>query len=130
MVSGAGEVAEPSSVVSAGSTGRYRSIEMGPKTVSRLRTTASARPTRCWTGAAGAAAVEVVTDTRERGSAGAWQGRLIRVPTEPPLPSSGGRSVDRVDNRIEVREFLTTRRAKLSPDQAGVPLYGQRRRVP
>jgi transcriptional regulator with XRE-family HTH domain len=38
--------------------------------------------------------------------------------------------VDVVDNRTEVREFLTTRRAKLTPDQAGVPLYGQRRRVP
>jgi transcriptional regulator with XRE-family HTH domain len=35
-----------------------------------------------------------------------------------------------MDNRTEVREFLTTRRAKLTPDQAGVPLYGQRRRVP
>jgi transcriptional regulator with XRE-family HTH domain len=38
--------------------------------------------------------------------------------------------VDVVDNRTEVREFLTTRRAKLTPDRAGVPLYGQRRRVP
>jgi transcriptional regulator with XRE-family HTH domain len=38
--------------------------------------------------------------------------------------------VDVVDNRTEVREFLTTRRAKLTPDKAGVPLYGQRRRVP
>jgi transcriptional regulator with XRE-family HTH domain len=38
--------------------------------------------------------------------------------------------VDVVDNRTEVREFLTTRRAKITPDQAGVPLYGQRRRVP
>jgi transcriptional regulator with XRE-family HTH domain len=38
--------------------------------------------------------------------------------------------VARVDNRTEVREFLTTRRAKLTPAQAGVPLYGQRRRVP
>jgi len=35
-----------------------------------------------------------------------------------------------VDNRTEVRDFLSTRRAKLTPDQAGVPLYGQRRRVP
>jgi transcriptional regulator with XRE-family HTH domain len=35
-----------------------------------------------------------------------------------------------VDNRTEVREFLATRRAKITPDQAGVPLYGQRRRVP
>jgi transcriptional regulator with XRE-family HTH domain len=38
--------------------------------------------------------------------------------------------VDAVDNRSEVREFLTTRRAKITPDKAGVPLYGQRRRVP
>jgi hypothetical protein len=38
--------------------------------------------------------------------------------------------VEAVDNRTEVRQFLTTRRAKLTPDQAGVPLYGQRRRVP
>src|SRR3982750_280095 len=35
-----------------------------------------------------------------------------------------------MDNRMEVREFLATRRAKLTPDQAGVPPYGQRRRVP
>ncbi|NYJ08077.1 helix-turn-helix transcriptional regulator [Petropleomorpha daqingensis] len=34
-----------------------------------------------------------------------------------------------MDNRTEVREFLSTRRAKISPEQAGVPLYG-RRRVP
>jgi transcriptional regulator with XRE-family HTH domain len=38
--------------------------------------------------------------------------------------------VECVDNRTEVREFLSTRRAKLTPDQAGVPLYGQRHRVP
>ncbi|HUR72940.1 MAG TPA: helix-turn-helix transcriptional regulator [Sporichthya sp.] len=35
-----------------------------------------------------------------------------------------------MDNRQEVREFLSSRRAKITPDQAGVPLYGQRRRVP
>jgi transcriptional regulator with XRE-family HTH domain len=38
--------------------------------------------------------------------------------------------VEVVDNRAEVREFLTTRRAKINPEQAGVPLYGRRRRVP
>jgi transcriptional regulator with XRE-family HTH domain len=38
--------------------------------------------------------------------------------------------VEVVDNRTEVREFLATRRAKITPDQAGVPLYGRRRRVP
>lgn len=30
----------------------------------------------------------------------------------------------------EIREFLTTRRAKLSPERAGVPMYGRKRRVP
>lgn len=33
----------------------------------------------------------------------------------------------RVDNRAEVREFLTTRRAKITPQQAGLPVVGQRR---
>jgi transcriptional regulator with XRE-family HTH domain len=32
-----------------------------------------------------------------------------------------------VDNRVEVREFLTTRRAKISPERAGIPTAGQRR---
>jgi transcriptional regulator with XRE-family HTH domain len=32
-----------------------------------------------------------------------------------------------MDNRAEVREFLTTRRARISPEQAGLPTTGQRR---
>ena len=32
-----------------------------------------------------------------------------------------------MDNRSEVREFLTTRRAKVTPQQAGLPVVGQRR---
>lgn len=34
------------------------------------------------------------------------------------------------DQRAEVREFLSTRRARLTPDQAGLPAYGGNRRVP
>jgi transcriptional regulator with XRE-family HTH domain len=34
-----------------------------------------------------------------------------------------------VDNRDEVRDFLTSRRDRLTPRQAGIPLYGGRRRV-
>ncbi|WP_218670990.1 hypothetical protein [Microbispora sp. GKU 823] len=34
-----------------------------------------------------------------------------------------------MDNREEVREFLTSRRAKIIPEQAGLP-SGSRRRVP
>lgn len=39
-------------------------------------------------------------------------------------PKVGG-----MDNRAEVREFLTTRRARLTPDVVGLPAHG-RRRVP
>jgi transcriptional regulator with XRE-family HTH domain len=34
-----------------------------------------------------------------------------------------------MDNRDEVRDFLTSRRDRLTPDQAGLPFYGGKRRV-
>jgi transcriptional regulator with XRE-family HTH domain len=34
-----------------------------------------------------------------------------------------------VDNRAEVRDFLTTRRARITPESAGLPTYGEQRRV-
>lgn len=34
-----------------------------------------------------------------------------------------------MDNSGEVRDFLTTRRERLTPDQAGIPIFGGRRRV-
>jgi transcriptional regulator with XRE-family HTH domain len=34
-----------------------------------------------------------------------------------------------VDRRAEIRDFLTTRRAKLTPERAGLPAYGGNRRV-
>jgi transcriptional regulator with XRE-family HTH domain len=34
-----------------------------------------------------------------------------------------------MDNRDEVRDFLTTRRERLTPQQAGVPFFGGKRRV-
>src|SRR5688500_4763931 len=34
-----------------------------------------------------------------------------------------------MNNASEVREFLTTRRAKITPQRAGLPLYGRQRRV-
>jgi transcriptional regulator with XRE-family HTH domain len=34
-----------------------------------------------------------------------------------------------VDNRNEISDFLTSRRAKITPEQAGLPAYGGRRRV-
>ena len=35
-----------------------------------------------------------------------------------------------VDTRGEIREFLTSRRARVTPDQVGLPIYGDNRRVP
>jgi transcriptional regulator with XRE-family HTH domain len=35
-----------------------------------------------------------------------------------------------VETRNEIREFLTSRRAKITPEQAGLPWYGDKRRVP
>jgi len=40
------------------------------------------------------------------------------------------RSFESVDSRGEIREFLTTRRARLTPEQTGLPNFGGRRRVP
>jgi transcriptional regulator with XRE-family HTH domain len=34
-----------------------------------------------------------------------------------------------VNNASEIREFLTSRRAKVTPEQAGIPRYGRHRRV-
>jgi transcriptional regulator with XRE-family HTH domain len=41
-----------------------------------------------------------------------------------------GRSVECMDNRNEIRDFLASRRAKLTPEQAGLPNFGGIRRVP
>jgi transcriptional regulator with XRE-family HTH domain len=41
-----------------------------------------------------------------------------------------GRSLVVVDNRNEIREFLASRRARITPQQAGLPAYGGNRRVP
>jgi transcriptional regulator with XRE-family HTH domain len=40
------------------------------------------------------------------------------------------RTVEGMDYRAETRDFLTTRRARITPEQAGLPAYGTTRRVP
>lgn len=47
----------------------------------------------------------------------------------PSQASCPGRTVDGMDSRDEVRDFLTSRRDRLTPGQAGIPRYGGRRRV-
>ena len=34
-----------------------------------------------------------------------------------------------MDNRAQIREFLASRRARITPEQAGLPAYGGNRRV-
>ncbi len=34
-----------------------------------------------------------------------------------------------IDLRTEIREFLSTRRARITPEQSGLPVYGGNRRV-
>ncbi len=47
-----------------------------------------------------------------------------------PMRPVRRRSVNGVDNRTEIREFLATRRAKITPTQVGLPAGAGRRRVP
>ena len=55
---------------------------------------------------------------------------LIRVLTGPVSPVWSGSSVVTVDHRKDVQDFLASRRARLTPEQVGLPSYGGRRRVP
>jgi transcriptional regulator with XRE-family HTH domain len=44
-----------------------------------------------------------------------------------PTTEGSSRSVWAMDNRTEVRDFLASRRARISPEEAGLPSYGARR---
>jgi len=46
------------------------------------------------------------------------------------IPTTSGRTVDDMNTRDDIGDFLTSRRAKLTPTQAGLPDFGGRRRVP
>ena len=45
----------------------------------------------------------------------------------PPLQGRDGRTLTAVDRTNDISEFLTSRRAKVTPEQAGLPSYGKRR---
>ncbi|MDG9716303.1 helix-turn-helix transcriptional regulator [Streptomyces sp. DH24] len=47
------------------------------------------------------------------------------IQPEPPRETGGG-----LDRRAELSEFLRTRRARLKPEDVGLPDYGRHRRVP
>ena len=44
-------------------------------------------------------------------------------------PKPVRRSVEAMDNSKDVREFLMSRRSRITPAQAGIPAYGGIRRV-
>ncbi len=58
-----------------------------------------------------------------------WESLSFRVPTGPPSASGTERNLEVMDNRNEIRDFLTSRRARITPEQAGLPAYGGHRRV-
>lgn len=51
-------------------------------------------------------------------------------PNRDPLPGFGPRMFVSMNNRDDLSAFLVSRRAKLSPEQVGLPDFGGRRRVP
>jgi transcriptional regulator with XRE-family HTH domain len=53
----------------------------------------------------------------------------FQVLAGPPSATVTERNLVVVDNRNEIRDFLTSRRARITPDQAGLPAYGGNRRV-
>ena len=54
---------------------------------------------------------------------------MIQVLTGPPSSGRTGYAA-RVDPKAEIREFLISRRARITPGQVGLPVYGDNRRVP
>ncbi|MET3935621.1 transcriptional regulator with XRE-family HTH domain [Arthrobacter sp. OAP107] len=55
---------------------------------------------------------------------------MFHVIAVPPTGQMFARTVERVTNNSEVREFLKSRRARITPEMAGLPVYGGLRRVP
>ncbi len=87
-------------------------------------------PLRCWSWWSRGA------DRPPRHSSEPGTSARVGVPVDgctdrAPLARSGRGAarhrLEDVDNRAEVREFLTTRRARITPDQVGLPTTGTRR---
>jgi transcriptional regulator with XRE-family HTH domain len=68
-------------------------------------------------------------DTKEQEKVPVWESLSILVLPGPPTMRAGDVASVVVDNRNEIRQFLTSRRARITPAQAGLPAYGGNRRV-
>lgn len=58
-----------------------------------------------------------------------WEFLLRQVPAGPPTVPETRRTVGDVSIQDDVQEFLTSRRAKITPEQAGLSTFGGKRRV-
>jgi transcriptional regulator with XRE-family HTH domain len=58
-----------------------------------------------------------------------WQSLSEGGTGRDPLTAASGPSLGIVDSRRDLREFLATRRARITPQEAGLPTYGGHRRV-
>jgi|SRR5687767_287714 hypothetical protein len=61
---------------------------------------------------------------------GARETELLGVLAIPPCPGLDGPTMYGVNTREQIREFLASRRAKITPEQARLPAYGGERRAP
>ncbi len=67
---------------------------------------------------------------RQRLVARRYQWPLNPGTSKPPLVADLRPTLGGMDQRKEIKEFLATRRARITPEQAGIPDYGSTRRVP
>jgi transcriptional regulator with XRE-family HTH domain len=67
--------------------------------------------------------------TMKPGTARVRESLSFQVLAGPPSTAGTGRSLVVMDNRNEIRDFLTSRRARITPEQAGLLAYGGNRRV-
>src|SRR3954451_1495980 len=127
----------------SGKAGTYMSVASGAIIVSSttlastvpLRTARRAAPGRTLVGdEAGRRCCTVVIGSsrcrvslHERGLADAEEVTVVRCTSRASLAVSGRRTVSGMDNKAEVHEFLTSRRARLTPSDVGLPDVGQRR---
>src|SRR3954449_6460602 len=127
----------------SGKAGTYMSVASGAIIVSSttlastvpLRTALRAAPgrtlvddeagRRCCTVVIGSSRRRV--SLHERGLADAEEVTVVRCTSRASLAVSGRRTVSGMDNKAEVHEFLTSRRARLTPSDVGLPDVGQRR---
>src|SRR5690242_2871280 len=68
-----------------------------------------------------------VADIHQRPRPGRGEGTDDRCTDRTPQMGERQPSLNGVDHRSQIREFLTSRRARISPQQAGLSSYGTRR---